>query len=58
MVRRHAKVDGSNAIASVWTDMVPAPEHGSIGEFAQWAARREGLISEEAVSADKRTWFF
>ncbi len=50
MVRRHAKVDGSNAIASVWTDMVPAPEHGSIGEFAQWAARREGLISEEAVS--------
>jgi len=38
MVRRHARVDDSSAIASVWPNMHPAPEHRSIREFAAWAA--------------------
>jgi hypothetical protein len=42
MVRRHARVDDSSAVASVWSDMNPAPEHGSIREFASWAAAQPG----------------
>jgi glycosyltransferase involved in cell wall biosynthesis len=38
MVRRWGRVDDSRAIASVWPNMHPAPEHHTIREFAQWAA--------------------
>lgn len=38
MLRRHARVDDSSAIASVWSNMNPAPEHRTIREFAGWAA--------------------
>jgi glycosyltransferase involved in cell wall biosynthesis len=37
MLRRHARVDDSSAIASVWANMNPAPEHRTIREFAAWA---------------------
>jgi hypothetical protein len=42
MVRRHARVDDTSAIASVWPNMHPAPEHRSIREFASWAATQAG----------------
>ncbi len=42
MLKRHARVDDSSAIASVWPNMHPAPEHSSIREFASWAAAQAG----------------
>jgi glycosyltransferase involved in cell wall biosynthesis len=40
MVRRHAKVDDSTAIGSVWPNMQPAPQFASITAFAEHVTGR------------------
>jgi glycosyltransferase involved in cell wall biosynthesis len=41
MVRRHAKVDESSAIASVWPNMRPIPDVRGIEEFGRWVSGAE-----------------
>jgi glycosyltransferase involved in cell wall biosynthesis len=38
MVRNHARVDEQSAIASVWPNMNPIPDVGSLADFIRWVA--------------------
>ena len=50
MLHQHFKVNDSNAIASVWTDMKPAAEHRTIGEFARSHALNGSLAHTELAT--------
>jgi glycosyltransferase involved in cell wall biosynthesis len=54
MLRRHARVDDSSAVNSLWVGMRPTTEHTNIGEFAEWAGEREDLASGTAQRLQRK----
>lgn len=44
MVRNHARVDEQSAIGSVWPNMRPLPEVGTMAEFVAWASARHAAV--------------